>query len=217
MKTLIAALCAFFAVLGNVAAGDLSTAFHIMWKGRPIGFHVVNVEKTHDGVRVDTRVEMRVKFGPIPLYRYSHRASEVWRNGTLYSLRSTTDDDGDEMSLQIWRQNGVLMGDGDAYSGPAPKGAVPSSWWNRELLGAKTILNTQNGEIIPVAIVDLGRTTLPGGGSADHFRVTGSLALDLWFDGARWIGSHVVIDGEELTYQPIEDGAERRRLLAMRN
>lgn len=215
MARWLAALCVWFAASAPAAAGDLSAAFEIVWKGQSIGYHIVNVEASAGGLKVDTRVAMRVKFGPVSLYRFIHESSEIWRGGELYAIWSETDDNGDEMSLRAWREDGVLMIDGDAYRGPAPAGARLASWWNKAVLSAPTLINPQNGEIIDVAVESFGRGPAPYGRVAEHFRLTGTLAVDLWFDGARWVGSHAVIDGEELTYRQIEESDERRRLFAM--
>lgn len=215
MARWLAALCMWFALSAPAAARDLSAAFEIVWKGQAIGYHIVNVEESAAGLRIDTRVEMRVKFGPISLYRFAHECREIWRGGELYAIRSETDDNGDEMSLRAWREEGVLMVDGDAYRGPAPAGARPANWWNKAVLGARTLINPQNGEIIEVEVENFGRGPAPYGRVAEHYRLTGTLAVDLWFDGERWVGSHAVIDGEELTYRPIEESDERQRLFAM--
>lgn len=214
-KATIATLCFFAALPGAATASEPAAAFHIMWKGQAIGFHIVNIEETADGLRVDTRVEMRVKFGPIPLYHYTHNASELWRDGELLAIRSETNDDGEEMSLMAWRENGVLMIDGDAYQGPAPTGVAPASWWNKNVLKARTLLNTQDGELIAVDVANFGLGPAPYGLVAEHYRLTGTLSLDIWFDEGRWVGSHVVIDGEELTYKPIIEYEERQRFFAM--
>ena len=29
--------------------------------------------------------------------------------------------------------------------------------------------------------------------------------LDIWYDGKQWVGSHFVIDGEELTYELVSN------------
>lgn len=217
MKTFFAALMAYlsFPLAAEASDAGAAAAFRIIWRDQPIGYHVVRAEETAQGLRVETRIEMRIKFGPIQLYRYSHQALEIWRGGELVSISSTTNDDGEEMTLAGWRENGVLMVEGDAYQGPVPEGAAPSSWWNKALLEAKIILDTQNGELHAVRVDHLGRTQAPHGGLAEHYRMTGTASLDLWFDGPRWVGSRAVVDGEKLTFKPITEGSERRRLLAM--
>jgi hypothetical protein len=44
-----------------------------MRHGAPIGTHVMTFHGDGDGLIVDIAVDVLVKFGPIPLVRYTHR------------------------------------------------------------------------------------------------------------------------------------------------
>lgn len=214
MRSFLAALLFFLSLAGPAAAGE-AAAFRIYWKGQPVGFHLVNVNADENGVRVETRIEMRIKFGPIPVYRYTHHVIELWRDGELQFLASVTNDDGKEMSAGAWREGGLLIIDGEAFSGAAPEGAVPASCWNRSLLKARTLFSTTDGEIVDVRVTNLGEGIAPHGEAAEHFRLSGTLDVDLWFDGEQWVGSHFVVDGETFTYEPIKENEARVRLYAM--
>ncbi len=211
----MSAVGALAALFGAASAADLDAAFDIMRKGERIGYHVVQARETPAGLAVETRIELKVKFGPLPLYRYRHVALEVWRDGELQSISSKTNDNGERAFLEARRENGVLIVDGAAYNGPAPIDAMPASYWNRAVVSARTVLNTQNGEIITVETSRLGETAAPFGGAGEQYRVVGTVALDVWYDGENWVGFDCVVDGEELTYRRVESLDERQRLLAM--
>jgi hypothetical protein len=187
-----------------LAAPEDAVAFEILRKGEPIGFHLVSLESNANSVRVTTEVEMKVRLGPFPVYGYRHEAIEVWRDGMLETLQSRTVDNGLEMALSLRREGGRYLVDGTAYRGEAPPGAEPSSYWNRAVVDATTLINSQNGEIIPVEASYEGVTPSPDGTPGDHYRIVGTVALDVWYQGDRWIGSDVLIDGEELTYRLAE-------------
>ncbi|HXI86068.1 MAG TPA: DUF6134 family protein [Parvularculaceae bacterium] len=218
IKRLIFALAAatmpLIAAPALARAGDFDAAFYVLLKGHPIGYHIVNVEETAEGLVVDTRVELTVKFGPLQLYRYRHAAHEVWRDGALQRLSSRTNDNGRRMFLEIARADGVLMIDGNAYKGPAPAEARTSSYWNRSVVDCPIVINTQNGELIDVDVQDLGPAPTPFVGKAEHYRVTGTLTLDVYYDGAKWNGADFRIHGAELTYEPVKEAADRMRLVA---
>lgn len=194
--------------------GAYDAAFEILRRGQPIGFHVVDVEQTADGFVVDTRIEMKVKFGPIPVYRYEHVSHEVWRDGDVVSIDSRTNDNGDKHSVVAARENDILMIDATGFKGPAPEGAFPSSYWNKAITRTTTLLNTQTGELIDVTVLKKGVTQSPGGTPAEQFMLAGTVALNLWYNGDQWVGSNFVIDGEELTYRPVSSADERSRLYA---
>ncbi|MEQ1928935.1 MAG: DUF6134 family protein [Parvularculaceae bacterium] len=207
LRHLTLAMVAAAAATAGPAVGEpRNAAFDILRKGEPIGSHVVTVEDAGERTVVDTRIEMRVKFGPLPLYRYNHRAREVWFGGVLESIDSRTNDNGRKSSLAARRDGDLIEIDGTAFRGAAPLTVVPSSYWNRELLGAPVLLNTQNGELIDVETMSLGVTRTPDGAAAEQFRIVGTLALDLWYDGPLWVASTFTIDGEELTYRPATPG-----------
>lgn len=191
----------------GMPSGELDAAFQILCKGSPIGSHVVDVVETAEGARVETRIDIRVKFGPLPLYRYKHRSTEFWRDGALVSVEGKTNDNGRRTEMKAWRDGERLMVEGDAFTGMAPVDAVISSYWNRAALSsAAVILSTQDGDLIDVDSRQLGLSRSPSGEEAEHLRIAGTLALDLWYSGDAWTGANFVIDGEELTYVPMRGG-----------
>jgi hypothetical protein len=214
MRTTLLALAAFLLSPALAAAAELDAAFDIIRKGERIGFHAVKVADTDDGgVRVDTRIEMQVKFGPIPVFRYEHVATEFWRDGRLQSIDSTTDNNGKPERLRVRRDGDSLIIDGTRYQGEGPGDAAPSSYWNKAIVRTKTLLDTQNGRLIDVETENLGLTSAPGGSRAEQHRLSGTVDLNLWYDGERWVGADFVVRGQALTYRLV-DAAARERLFA---
>lgn len=191
-----------------VSAGDLDAKFLIKREDKVIGFHKVDVTETDEGVVVDTEIEMRVKLGFIPLFKYDHEAREVWRDGQVVSIESKTNYNGDKSSVLARREGDTLLIDGTEYKGPAPENAVPSSYWAKSLVDADALINTQTGEIIEVDVERVGETPAPHNQEAEHFRVKGTVDLDIWYDGPQWVGSQFVIDGEELIYELVASERE---------
>ena len=182
------------------AARDLDAKFLIERKGKVIGYHAVDVTLTDAGARVDTRIEMKIGLGPITLFRYEHDATEIWRGEELVSLVSRTNNNGDEDFVDAKRYGSALMIDGSGYQGAAPAGAMPSSYWDKDLVAATSMINTQTGEILDITTTRIGETRGPQERVAEQFQLVGTLALNLWYDGDRWVGSNFTVDGEELTY-----------------
>lgn len=211
-KRFLAVLAAFAPGAAFAADGDAS--FVIMRKGEPIGRHVVEVREAGGKTLVDTNIRMRVKFGPLVLYRYDHQSREVWANGAVEEIQSRTDDNGDKAELKAHRVGGRLYVQGTGFHGYAPEGAAPSSYWTKSVVSAPMLLNTQNGEVMQVTSTPVGVTTSPGGEPGEQFRIVGTLALDLWYDGDNWIGSDFTIDGERLTYVPEAGAIEESRLVS---
>ncbi|MEO1251954.1 MAG: DUF6134 family protein [Pseudomonadota bacterium] len=208
MRTWIFALATLVAGIVPSAASNLDAKFLIERKGKVIGYHMVDVEETDFGTRVDTRIEMKVGLGPVTLFRYDHEATEIWRGDDVISIVSKTDNNGKKSFVDAKRYQNALMIEGAEYKGAAPEGAVPSSYWNKDIVAAEALINTETGEIIDVETAKIGETRAPNDQSAHQYRVTGTVALNLWYDGERWVGSNFTIDGEELTYVLVNDERE---------
>jgi hypothetical protein len=206
MKNLLGLLVTLAVAPSIAAAASLDAAFDIIRKGDRIGFHAVKVEDTSDGgVRVDTRIEMQVKFGPIPVFRYEHMSTETWRGGVLQSVESRTDNHGKAETLTARREGDVLLIDGTRYKGEGPGDAIPSSYWNKAIVSTRTLLDTQNGRLIDVQIENLGETPSPTGAPAEQHKLTGTVDLNLWYAGERWVGADFVVRGQALTYRLIDN------------
>lgn len=202
---IVALLSVLFAVATMPAsASELDAKFLIKHEGKVIGYHQVRGTETALGLVVDTEVEMRVRFGPIPLYKYDHEAREVWRNGEVISIESKTNDNGTKTSVFAHRKGDTLLINGTLYSGPAPVDAVPPSYWDKSLINASSVINTQTGEILDVGVEHIGQSAAPDNQAAEQYRITGTINVDVWYDGSRWVGSHLFVDGEELIYELVE-------------
>ncbi len=208
MRSWLIAGVFLFGLTMPAAARDLDAKFLIERKGKVIGYHAVDVTPTGAGARVDTRIEMRVGIGPITLFRYEHDATEIWRGEKLVSLVSTTNNNGDKEFVDAKRYGEQLVIDASGYQGPAPAGAMPSSYWDKDLVQADAMINTQTGEILDIVTTPVGKTVAPHDRPADQYRLVGTLALNLWYDGERWVGSNFTVDGEELTYVLVDEPQE---------
>ena len=207
-------IVAVFLVLGTLpaSASELDANFLIKRKDKVIGFHRVEVTDAETGRRVETTIEMKVKFGPIPVFRYKHASVEEWRDGVLVSINSATDRNGKDMSVRAARTEEGFMIDGTQYKGPAPEGALPSRYWKKDLVEAAAMINTQHGQILDIEVTPLGLTEAEHGAVAEEYKLVSSDLLHLWYDGPRWVGARFTVDGEELVYELVEDERDYARL-----
>ena len=201
-------------ILGSLpaSASELDANFLIKRKDKVIGYHRVEVTDTETGQRVETAIEMKVKFGPIPVFRYKHAAVEEWRDGELISLNSTTDRNGTDLYVRAARTEEGLMIDGARYKGAAPEGALPSSYWKKDLVEATRMINTQHGQILDIEVTSMGETETEHGALAEEYKLVSLDLLHLWYDGPRWVGARFTVDGEELVYELAEDKRDYAQL-----
>jgi hypothetical protein len=160
--------------------------FSIVRHDCEIGKHILNFEPDGDNLTVQVAVDIAVGIGPIVLYRYTHRATEVWRGGQLFSVNTETNDDGKLYHVTAMRSEAGLIVEGQkAPRYIAPDDALPATHWNRRMLDGP-LINTQYGDLLHPKITPLGQDLVPVASGtqipAHHFAFSGDATLDTWYD-----------------------------------
>lgn len=68
---------------------------------------------------------------------------------------------------------------------PVAAGTIPASLWHRRILDVPATLNTIDGSMMAIAVVEADEKDVPAPGGAiraRHYRITGVLERELWFD-----------------------------------
>lgn len=179
--------------------------FAILRNGDAIGSHVIRFETKDDALAVQVEAKVDYRFGFIPLYRFEHRALEVWREGSLQRMSATTNDNGAKYEIVLQRDEGdMVLAVNGAETAAAP-GLQPASLWNVAIVRQRRILDPADGELMSVAIADAGMETIRVAGRdvpARHYVMTGDFERDLWYDDrgvlkqVRFLGD----DGSEILY-----------------
>lgn len=145
--------------------------FDVVRNGKDIGDHSYSFSGQNNAftVRVVTDITVKVPVIRVTAYSFAHQSVETWEGGTFQQLISATRDDGEPYQLTT-----------------ASRGALPASLWNEDIVRSATLMNTIDGEIMSIRVADLGIevvNTQRGDVSAHHYRLSGELARDVWYDG----------------------------------
>lgn len=175
--------------------------FDVYREGSEFGEHAIRFERTQNGALiVNVEVELTAGLGPLTVFRYEHRAEEVWREGELVRLTASTLKDGERRHVDIERVDGDML----ASAGKPIPELLPSSHWRGYDPAMQTVLSTETGQPMPVTVEDLGMDvveTASGPVRARHIRVTGTLPMDLWYDASgRWVGCAFEARGHFIEY-----------------
>jgi Family of unknown function (DUF6134) len=189
-----------------VPRGDRLT-FRLMRHGSVIGNHEVAFRRDGEVLDVDIAVDVLVKFGPIPLVRYTHRNRETWRQDRLVGLSAETNRNGTRLHMSArWTDAGLVVEGSGARRYIAPPDALPTTYWNpRMLLGP--MIGTQDGMLVrPVVTPEPVAPVRVASGDAIHvrqYRLSGDLDLELWYDPFdTWTGMRFSVDdGSVITYE----------------
>ncbi|MBW2493594.1 MAG: hypothetical protein JRE43_02490 [Deltaproteobacteria bacterium] len=198
MKHLRRALLISLACLGCLpvpAWSDLAQSyeFKVFLGDQEIGRQRFDVssdgEQTH--VRVDAQFE--VKFFYITFYEYRHTNSEKWERVCLREIRSQTNDNGDDYSVNGNFENGQLQVQTQTGNWSADGCIKTFAYWNPEWISGDRLLNSQTGELLPVSILSLGVETIPVRGVPTRTTrrqiISSEFTIDLWYaENGRWVG-----------------------------
>ena len=180
--------------------------FDVMRRGSKIGEHAVTFEVAGAAVGVWVTAEIALHLGPIRIFHYQHHSVELWREGTVGSIQSRTDDDGStEVMTALHSQAGLAVEGTRVPRFMAPPGTVPGSHWNRAML-ERPFLNTQDGRLMRVTVTPAGSEPVPVAGgmlAVNRFRLRGDIELETWYDlSDTWAGLRFTAkDGSEVSYR----------------
>jgi hypothetical protein len=172
-------------VMAASAPGSMRLDFTVLKDGDVIGHHQIELVRNGDLENVSIKTDIVVKVVYVPVYRFEHTGSEVWRAGHLVSLRSQTNDDGEKHTLQAAANGGHIEVTGDGTASQASTEIIPASLWNHDLVTQTVLLNTLTGKQMAIKVADLGADPVRVHGSsvpAHHYKVTGELERELWYD-----------------------------------
>ena len=159
---------------GLAAAAPRSLAFAVFRNGTRIGEHRVSFTGDGAALTAATDAVMTVRLGPVPLFRYHHKALETRSDGAFASLETSTVTNGKTEHVVAERTGAGVRIDGP--SGRVTLGADvnPLTHWNPQIL-AGPLFNPQTGRLMKV------RTTRV---SPTHWTIRGEAEIDDLYDGA---------------------------------
>lgn len=173
-----------------------------------IGYHRIRFTRTADRMIVETEVRIRVTAMFVTVFRFDHRAREVWEGGRLVALDAETDDDGEPHRLSVRAEGDALAVTHNGERTRVQGGLIPTSLWNRAMTEQTMLLGTLRGDAMPTRVTKLGAKTVPAGTgaiAAEGFLVDAQpdYKRSVWYDDS---GRLVAVqlngdDGSLVTYR----------------
>lgn len=134
---------------------------------------------------VRTDIDLDVRAGAAPLWRYVHHAEEVWRDGWLDAVVADTDDDGRRFQVRAEREAGIFTGTVNGAAFTVSGYIIPASLWHRDTPDSEILFDTVDGRVKVVRSTLLGSENVPVGKttvSSRHYAITGEIVRDVWYD-----------------------------------
>jgi hypothetical protein len=170
-------------------------AFAVFRNGTKVGEHVMTFSGDEANTVASADVSMVVRVGPVPVYRYRHRATERYRNGRFATIETFTDANGKKQKVTAEAAAGAVMIEGPAGKIRGPADAAPLSHWNPAVFG-RPLFNQQEGKMLKVRVTRVA----PG-----HWQIRGETEIDDFYDEAGvWRGLRGKLeDGSTMEYRRI--------------
>lgn len=175
-----------------VARADTPVTFSIERAGETIGHHRITFDRADNGdliAHIDIQIRIRLAF--VTVFRYHHQARETWRDGRLVAMESRTNDDGRRSHVRARATDAGLEVEGPQGRFIAPADILPTSYWRRETVTQRRLLDTQSGRIVRVTITPEG----PG-----SWRVAGDLQFTIGYGPDGWSAMSFTARGTEISY-----------------
>jgi len=188
--------------------GGATLGFDVYREGERIGRHEITFTPAGETLRVDVAIDLRISFLFFTAYSYEHRVEEVWRDGRLIAMSSSTDNNGEPLQVSARAVEGglkVMPAEGQAYLVAEP--ILPTTYWHPRTLEADRLLNTQTGEAMDVAVRSIGdreQVDTPWGPvAAQQYLVEAARDWSLWYDPAGCLAGVAFADkrGTEIEYR----------------
>ena len=186
MKGAILAMALTLCVTGLRAEPQVQRlSFAIMRNGQQIGQHEMEIARDGSATTVDFRTQIEVKVMFIKAYSFSYAGREIWNGDSFFSFESRTNDNGKPHAVTAAASADKTAITADGKTIEATGNVIPASFWNLAILTRTAFFHTETGLPLKIAVADLGNeqiATRMGPRLAHHYRLTGGLERDLWFD-----------------------------------
>jgi hypothetical protein len=178
-----------------------------MRNGDQIGTTTVRLHRKGRETTAEVVTEVRVKIAFVTVYRYEQTETERWVDGRLVALNSVTDDNGTLHKVTATSRGNVLAVNADGKTSEVDPAVMPVSLWNAALVQKTIALDTQDGSLVKLSVVDHGKEQLVLQGqprTAHHYSIHTTFPQEVWYDESRQLIKVALrgSDGSKIEYHP---------------
>lgn len=167
--------------------------FRVFLDDKEIGYHDFFLAEQGTSRVLRTVAEFEYKLLFVTLYDYTHENSEEWQGDCLTRIESSTDDNGEALSVLGTQQQGTFVVQANRGAASLPPCVMSFAYWNPEFLNQTQLLNSQSGEYVDVQVSTPESTEFKVHGemrpALSYHLAAGPLKLQLWYSMDReWLG-----------------------------
>ncbi len=132
--------------------------FDIYRNNKQIGKHIFSFIRDENRLKVESKINFKIKKLGVVLYKYSAEGTEVFEDGILVKFNSKTNQNKKIKFVNMeLDKNDEYTIEGSSYKGKAPSDYVLGTWWNHSIVQAKAQISAVSGRIIIQNVKFLGK------------------------------------------------------------
>jgi hypothetical protein len=137
---------------GAVESVDKHFDFKVFLNDREVGSHRFVLQQQGENLLVSSTMSLDFTVFMIKKIKYRHQANEVWQGGCLVSLKSQTEKQGENYTVDAKTNGRGLVVESKEGSQTIQGCARGFAYWNPLLLNGEFLLNAESGQYLPVEI-----------------------------------------------------------------
>ncbi len=160
-------------------------AYTVTRDGDEIGEHRISLDRQGDRIAIDVETDLAVKIAFVTVFRFEHERQESWVDGNLVMLEGKTNDDGEDYLVSIARTDSGYRWTVNGSSQDLTPPMMTASLWNKAVIGSSRLYSAVSDKVYQVSGALVEKETLEtsqGPTEAEHYRISGELERDLWYD-----------------------------------
>tara|TARA_B100001063_G_scaffold220056_1_gene224619 strand:+ start:258 stop:935 length:678 start_codon:yes stop_codon:yes gene_type:complete len=168
--------------------------YELFRNNKSIGYHKYDFKREGENLSVISEVSFKITKLGVDLYNYFAKSDENYEKGVFKSYSSKTKQNKKNRYVNIKTDANNLIIDGSSYKGKADKDFIVGTWWNHEIIKAKSQISGISGRIIDQTVTFIGKEEVKIGdkiyktlhfnfkSSDDSLPDSKKLNTDIWYE-----------------------------------
>jgi len=132
--------------------------YELFRNNKSIGYHKYIFERNLNNLSVRSEVSFKITKLGVDIYNYFAESEEIFKDSKFLKFSSKTNQNKKNKYVNIsLKEDKDLLIDGSSFKGTTSKDAIVGTWWNHEIIKAKSQVSAISGRVIEQKITFIGK------------------------------------------------------------
>ena len=133
--------------------------YELFRNNKSIGYHKFDFQRDEEKLSVISEVNFKITKLGVDLFKYFAKSIENYEKGIFKNYSSKTKQNKKDryVNINFAPADDVLIIDGSSYKGKADTKFIVGTWWNHEIIKAKSQISGISGRIIEQTVTFVGK------------------------------------------------------------